>query len=51
MSASIGRAAAKVAQAASKTGAKDAVAGKDGVLKTGAKRDPELYVGHWCIWD
>lgn len=47
MSASIGRAASKVAQAATKSGAKvpEGVAGKDGALKTGAKRDPELFVG------
>lgn len=50
MSASIGRAAAKVAQTASKSGAKDALPTKDGVLKTGAKRDPELYVGRRPIW-
>ena len=46
MSASVSRAASKVAQAASKAGGKlsEAGAGKDGALKTGAKRDPELYV-------
>lgn len=49
MSASLGRAVSKVAQAASKTRAKlpDIGTGKDGALRTSAKRDPELYVGRW----
>lgn len=45
MSASVGRVASKVGQAATKTAAEAGKAGSgDSVLKKGAKRDPELYV-------
>lgn len=49
MSASLGRAASKVGQAAANSAGKAAEAGSSsgkagGVLKKGAKRDPELYV-------
>ena len=45
MSASVGRVASKVGQAATKTVAEAGKSGSgDSVLKKGAKRDPELYV-------
>ena len=47
MSATVGRVASKVGQAATKAAGKAAEAGsseKQGVLQKGAKRDPELYV-------
>lgn len=50
MSAAAGRVAGKMGAAASKAAGKAAEtgnkSGKQGSLQKGAKRDPELYVGH-----
>lgn len=51
MSAAVGRVAGKVGAAASKAAGKAVETGnasgkQEAVLKKGAKRDPELYVGH-----
>lgn len=53
MSATIGRAASKIGQSATKVVGKAAESGSSdkpaGVLQKGAKRDPELYVCSYII--